>query len=113
MIITNVNDNLLFVTGYQNLEEVELKNLLESGGLQSQIAQQKAAQKTNEEAVDSDASTYSSQQKFKQINGEKMDYDTEDFRSFKNNHMPGPAYFNSMIDAMPPAPPLPPQLMAK
>lgn len=41
-----------------------------------------------------------------------MDCDTEDPRSFKNNFMPGFGYFNSAIDAMPPAPPLPP-LMAK
>lgn len=101
--------------GYQNLEKVELSSLLESEGLQSQIAQQKnaLAQKGNEEVINSDTSTYSSQQNFKQLNGEKMDYDIEDSRPFKNNFMPGSAHFNSMIDSMPPAPPLPPQLMAK
>jgi len=90
---------------------VEINSLLESEGLQSQIAQHKnaLAQKTNE---DSDTSTYSNLQDSKQINGEKMDCDTEDPRLFKNNFMSGFEYFNPTIDAMPPAPPLPP-LMAK
>lgn len=68
------------------------------------------AQKVNEEVVDSDASTYSNLPDSKQINGEKMDCDIEDPRSFKNNFMP--EYFNPAIDTIPPAPPLPP-LMAK
>lgn len=101
--------------GYHNKEDVELSSLLESEGLQSQIAQQKdaLAQKA-EETLESDTSTYSSQQNSKQCNGERMDYDTEYSRLFKNNSfMPESGYFNSSIDAMPPAPPLPPQLMAK
>ncbi|XP_029164533.1 survival motor neuron protein [Nylanderia fulva] len=101
--------------GYQNKEEVELSSLLESEGLQSQIAQQKdaLAQKAEEETLDSDTSTYSSQQNSKQMNGERMDCDTEYPRLFKNNFMPETEYFNSSINAMPPAPPLPPQLMAQ
>lgn len=102
--------------GYQNKQDVQLSSLLESEGLQSQIAQQKdaLAQKTEEETLESDTSTYSSQQNSKQLNGERMDYDTEYSRLFKNNSfMPEPGYFNSPINAMPPAPPLPPQLMAK
>lgn len=91
-----------------------MNSLLESEGLQSQIVQHKAAlaQKTNEEVIDSDTSTYSNLQDSKQINGERMDCDTEDPRLFKNNFMPGLEYFNPAINAMPPAPPLPP-LMAK
>lgn len=90
---------------------------MESEGLQSQIAQHKDAlaqlmKNINEEVVDSDASTYSNLQDSKQMNSERMDCDTEDPRSLKNNFMPGLGYLNSAIDAMPPAPPLPP-LMAK
>lgn len=87
---------------------------MESEGLQSQMAQHKdaLAQKVNEEVIDSDTSTYSNLQESKQINGERMDCDIEDPRSFKNNFMPGLEYFNPAIDAIPPAPPLPP-LMAK
>ncbi|EFN70467.1 Survival motor neuron protein [Camponotus floridanus] len=56
--------------GYQNVEKVKLSSLMESGGLQSQIAQQKdaLAQKSNEESINSDTSAYSSQNS-KQING--------------------------------------------
>ncbi|XP_050457482.1 survival motor neuron protein [Cataglyphis hispanica] len=118
-IVSKIHENSGMCTvkfvGYQNSEKVQLSSLLESLGLQSQIAQQKdaLAQKANEETIDSDTSTYSSQQDSKQINGERMDYDMEDSRPSKNNFMPGLGYFNSTIDAMPPAPPLPPQLMAK
>lgn len=99
--------------GYQNTEKVAINSLLESEGLQSQIAQQKEAlaQKDNEESIESDTST-SNLQGSKQINGEKMDCDTEDPRLFKNSFMPGLGYFNPILDTMPPAPPLPP-LMAK
>lgn len=117
-IVSKIHENsgmcIVKFVGYQNSEKVELSSLLESEGLQSQIAQQKdaLAQKANE-TIDSDTSTYSSQQNSKQINGERMDYDMEDSRPFKNDFMPEPGYFTSTIDAMPPAPPLPPQLMAK
>ncbi|CAL1689477.1 unnamed protein product [Lasius platythorax] len=117
-IVSKIHENsgtcIVKFIGYQNTEKVELSSLLESEGLQSQIAQQKdaLAQKANEETIDSDTSTYS-QQSSKQIKGERMDYDTECSRPFKNSSMPEPGFFNSTIDAMPPAPPLPPQLMAK
>ncbi|XP_012525133.1 survival motor neuron protein [Monomorium pharaonis] len=120
-IISKIHSNSGMCTvkfvGYQNTEKVEMSSLLESKGLQSQIAQQKdaLAQKVNEEAINSDTSTYSNPhlQNFKQINGEKMDCDTEEPR-FKNNFMSGlGSNFNpTHLDAMPPAPPLPP-LMAK
>ncbi|XP_018395560.1 PREDICTED: survival motor neuron protein isoform X2 [Cyphomyrmex costatus] len=116
-IISKIHPNSGMCTvkfvGYQNTEKVEINSLLESEGLQSQIAQQKdAAQKTNEEIIDSDTSTYSNLRDSKQINSEKMDCDTEDPRLFKHNVIPGLEYLNPAIDAMPPAPPLPP-LMAK
>jgi len=84
---------------------------LESEGLQNQIAQQKIAlaEKINEDA---ESNIYSVKQNHTQINGEKMDYDMEDPKLYKNNFMPESGYFDS-INAPPPAPPLPPQLMAK
>lgn len=101
--------------GYQNSQKVELSSLLESKGLQSQNAQEEdaLAQNLNEEAIDSDISTYFSQQNFKEIKDERMDYDIENSTPLKKNFMPEPGHFNRTIDAMPPAPPLPPQLMAK
>jgi len=79
--------------------------------LQNQIAQQKIAlaEKINENA---ESNTYSVKRDPIQINGEKMDYDTEDSKLFKNNFMSESGYFNP-INTPPPAPPLPPQLMAK
>lgn len=101
----------MIYAGYQNTEKVELDSLLESEGLQSQIAQQKVAlaEKNN---GDADTDTYSTGQNSTQLNSEKMDYCTEDSKPFKNNFMPRSGYFNP-TSAMPPAPPLPPQLMAK
>ncbi|XP_011869375.1 PREDICTED: survival motor neuron protein isoform X2 [Vollenhovia emeryi] len=109
-IVSHVDPN----SGYQNIETVQVNSLLESEGLQSQIAQQKNALKGKvDERVDSDTPIYiPSVQDSKQMNGERMDYDTEDPRSFKKNFMPGFERFNPAIDTMPPAPPLPP-LMAK
>ncbi|KAK2587368.1 hypothetical protein KPH14_003085 [Odynerus spinipes] len=96
-IITKIYENfgtcIVKFVGYGNTEKVELNNLLESEGLQSQIAQQKdaLAEKCNEENIDQS--------------------DTE-ARPSKNFMEAGPP-FNSFFDMMPPAPPLPPQLMAK
>ncbi|XP_050479195.1 survival motor neuron protein-like [Bombus huntii] len=74
---------------YGNTEKVELSSLLESEGLQSQIAQQKKAL----------------EEKFNEENDETSN-------AYKHHFIPGPS-FNSMTDIMPPASPLPPQLMAK
>ncbi|XP_014483338.1 PREDICTED: survival motor neuron protein [Dinoponera quadriceps] len=117
-IVTKIYENsdvcMVKFIGYDNTEEVKLDSLLESNGLESQIAQQKNAfaEKTEQQACDSDASNYSVRQNSKQMNGEKMDCDTEDPRLYKNSFMPGP-FFDMSIDGVPPAPPLPPQLMAK
>jgi len=87
--------------------------------LQSQIAQRKQAlvQNVNEEDADSEASTYFSQSNFKQTNNTE-NYETldEGSRFFKNNSVPvheSEINFNPSICAMPPPPPLPPQLMAR
>lgn len=100
--------------GYNNSEKVELDSLLESNGLESQIAQQKdaLAENTNAEINNSEASNYCARQNSKKVNGEKMDCDTEDCELPKNTFMAGPS-FDLPMDGIPPAPPLPPQLMAK
>jgi len=114
-IISKIHQNSGMCTvkfvGYLNIEKVELNSLLESEGLQSQIAQHKdaLADKANEEVIDSDISTNSNLQDSEQINGEKMDCDIED--SYKNNFLP--EYFIPRTDTIPPAPPLPPQFLAK
>lgn len=100
--------------GYGNTEKVELSSLLESEGLQSQIAQQKKAleEKFNEENDETCETNFFTNVSSKKYNGEKMDCDSEEANAYKHQFIPGPS-FNSMTDIMPPAPPLPPQLMAK
>lgn len=68
--------------------------------------------KVTKQTYDSDVSNYSTAQSSKQMNGEKMDCDTEDPRSFKTSFMAEPS-FDMSINGIPPPPPLPPQLMAK
>ena len=105
--------NIFLFTGYGNTEKVQLNSLLESEGLQSQIAQQKKAleEKFNEENDETGKTNFSTNDP-KKYNGEKMDCESEETRSYKHQFVPGPS-FNSIADIMPPAPPLPPQLMAK
>ncbi|KOC66305.1 Survival of motor neuron protein [Habropoda laboriosa] len=99
--------------GYGNTQKVELSSLLESEGLQNQIAQRKdaLAEKLNEENV-TDETKFSVNANSKKYNGEKMDCESEETKTYKHYFMPGPS-FNAAADIMPPAPPLPPQLMAK
>ncbi|XP_076482636.1 survival of motor neuron protein-like isoform X2 [Bombus vancouverensis nearcticus] len=109
-IISKIYEN----NGYGNTEKVELSSLLESEGLQSQIAQQKKAleEKFNEENDETCETNFSTNVNSKKYNVEKMDCDSEEANAYKHHFIPGPS-FNSMTDIMPPAPPLPPQLMAK
>ncbi|XP_035733260.1 survival motor neuron protein-like isoform X2 [Vespa mandarinia] len=92
-IITKIYENcgtcIVKFVGYGNTEKVELSSLLESEGLQSQIAQQKdaLAERCTEENMDQ----------------------TKASQNFINSD----SSFNSFLNMMPPAPPLPPQLMAK
>ncbi|XP_076646588.1 survival motor neuron isoform X2 [Halictus rubicundus] len=99
--------------GYGNTEKVELSSLLESEGLQSQIAQQKnaLAAKLGEENAETQETNFATANSRK-YNGEKMECDTEDTKPYKSQFMPGPS-FTATLESMPPAPPLPPQLMAK
>lgn len=98
------------ILGYGNTEKVNLSCLLESEGLQSQVAQQKDA--LAEKNAESNETSFSVNANSKKYNREKMDCESEETKTYKQHFMPGSS-FNSMIDMMPPAPPLPPQLMAK
>ncbi|XP_033200701.1 survival motor neuron isoform X2 [Bombus vancouverensis nearcticus] len=117
-IISKIYENngtcVVKFVGYGNTEKVELSSLLESEGLQSQIAQQKKAleEKFNEENDETCETNFSTNVNSKKYNVEKMDCDSEEANAYKHRFIPGPS-FNSMTDIMPPAPPLPPQLMAK
>ncbi|XP_066590907.1 survival motor neuron protein [Prorops nasuta] len=102
--------------GYGNTEKVELSSLLESEGLQSQLAQKEdaLAERCNQENGELDESS-SPTLNFKKINrsaNENMDCDQEETKCF-SPHMPSSSYFSSLQDMMPPAPPIPPHLMAK
>lgn len=88
---------------------------MESNGLQSQIAQHKEtrAEENTQTAVDSDTPiNFTRWSKHFKQSREKMDYDTENSKLPGNEYMSVP-FFNSATDAVPPAPPLPPQLIAK
>lgn len=117
-VITKIYENtetcIVKFVGYGNTEKVELNSLLESEGLQSQIAQQKdaLAEKFSEENTETDETNCSANANSKRYNGDKMDCESEDTKSYKHHFMSEPS-FNSTADIMPPAPPLPPQLMAK
>lgn len=117
-IITKIYENngscIVKFVGYGNTEKVELHSLLESEGLQSQIAQQKNAMehKFDEENEEISESNFSTNMNSRKYSGEKMDCESEETKTYKHQFMPGTS-FNVMADTMPPAPPLPPQLMAK
>ncbi|XP_076249397.1 survival motor neuron isoform X2 [Calliopsis andreniformis] len=113
-IISKIYENsgtcIVKFVGYGNTEKVELSSLLESEGLQSQIAQQKNA--LAEKNPETDETNFCANVNSKKFNGEKMDCESEETKPYKHYFMPGTS-FSSMVDMIPPAPPLPPQLMAK
>lgn len=118
-IITKIYDNygtcIVKFVGYGNSEKVELSSLLESEGLQSQIAQQKNAleEKSNEESMNQSESGCSdcNAKSVNSTTDEKMEFDSEQ-KEPKIYIDSGPSV-NPFLNMMPPAPPLPPQLMAK
>ena len=98
---------------------MELSSLLESEGLQSQIAQRKASL---QDKVNSSISSppeaseiLSDPRKMNGIPTESMDCDFHNTKPSKNmfTSMPTTSSFNPTMGAMPPAPPLPPHLMSK
>ncbi|XP_053995228.1 survival motor neuron protein isoform X1 [Hylaeus anthracinus] len=114
-VFENAGTCIVKFIGYGNTEKVELNSLLESKGLQSQIAQQKDAlreEEFNGENTETDETNFSAHANSKKCNREKMDYESEEIKLNKHYTMPETS-FNSITDMMPPAPPLPPQLMAK
>ncbi|XP_058789961.1 survival motor neuron protein isoform X2 [Phymastichus coffea] len=94
--------------GYENIEKVKLDSLTESEGLQSQIAQQKEAA----EAEKNSANLEDDESHIANGYQENMDYETNEIKSFKNFYNPSSS-FNPNFGAIPPAPPLPPQFMAR
>lgn len=101
--------NRVYFLGYNNKEKVELSSLIESEGLQSQIAQQKEAASLEQNSNSMDV------EETQKTNGfleNSMDCETNDVKSLKNMYMPGPS-FDPALGGIPPAPPLPPQLMAR
>ncbi|XP_043277524.1 survival motor neuron protein [Venturia canescens] len=116
-IVTNVYEKsktcrVTFV-GYGNTEIVELSTLRESHGLKSQIEQNKNCQVVDE-SLESSQATHAGLDA-PEVNGslgERMDFENE-HQSMPKNVFNSGSTFNSSYGIMPPAPPLPPQLMSK
>ncbi|XP_014232335.1 survival motor neuron protein [Trichogramma pretiosum] len=112
-VITKIFENTGTCTvkfiGYNNKETVELCALIESDGLQSQIAQQKEATTSQEE--NSNSMEYEQTQKVNGFHVNDSDIVNES-KLFNNMYMTAPS-FNPPMSSIPPAPPLPPQLMAR
>ncbi|XP_001599489.1 survival of motor neuron protein isoform X1 [Nasonia vitripennis] len=108
-IFENTGKCVVKFIGYNNTETVELSSLLESEGLQSQIAQKKEAISTESNVNSMD---FEEASKMNGVAGNQMDCESDEFHSLKNMYVPGPS-FDPAMGSMPPAPPLPPQLMAR
>ncbi|CAK9804500.1 Survival motor neuron protein [Anthophora plagiata] len=116
-VITKIYENsdtcLVRFIGYRNKQKVELSCLLESEGFQKQVDQRRnALAKKHSEENETDETKFSQNINSHRYNRDKMDCESEETKTYKQHFMPGPS-FNSAADVMPPAPPLPPQLMAK
>ncbi|CAK9824983.1 Survival motor neuron protein [Anthophora retusa] len=116
-VITKIYENsdtcMVRFIGYRNKQKVELSCLLESEGFQKQVDQRREAlTKKHSEENETDETKFSQNANSHKYNREKMDCESEETKTYKQHFMPGPS-FNSAADIMPPAPPLPPQLMAK
>ncbi|XP_015120615.1 survival motor neuron protein [Diachasma alloeum] len=116
-IISKILDNdcgtcIVKFVGYGNTEKVELSSLRESEGLEAQIAQQKesAAVKNCDYSTVEETSQAFSHANVRE-NGEAMDYESEIPKQSRSN-VPGPSAF-SFGGITPPAPPLPPHMMAR
>lgn len=120
-IITEMHENTGTCTvrfiGYNNTEQVELFSILESEGLQNQIAQQKAAMLDNDE-IQQSTSTAETSKHFSNLRdangvlGDKMDCDYTENKSSKTF-----TSYDRLTDInlpiAPPAPPIPPHLMSR
>lgn len=87
------------ILGYGNTEKVNLSCLLESEGLQSQVAQQKDA--LAEKNAESNETSFSVNANSKKYNREKMDCESEETKTYKQHFMPGSIIFqfNDRYDA--------------
>ncbi|KAJ8673617.1 hypothetical protein QAD02_004879 [Eretmocerus hayati] len=112
-VITKMFDNaemcMVKFIGYNNKEKVQLSSLLESEGLQSQIAQQKEATLA---AQNADPMELNNDHKENGFQDDSMDCGTSEANLHRNYYIPESSH-NPAFGAMPPAPPLPPQLMAR
>ncbi|XP_011310378.1 survival motor neuron protein [Fopius arisanus] len=114
-IISKILDNdcrhctVKFV-GYGNTERVELSSLRESNGLEAQIAQQKDSDAVKNCENSTEEPPPASRGNIRE-NEEAMDYES-DFPKQSKNFMPRSSSF-SFGGITPPAPPLPPHMMAR
>lgn len=119
-IYENTGTCIVKFIGYNNSEKVEVSSLMESEGLQSQIAQQKAAMqdKANQESSSTlpEASNFSPESvKMNGISDENMECDHDENKATRDffTSRPMTSSFNPSMGMMPPAPPLPPHLMSR
>ncbi|XP_051164997.1 survival motor neuron protein [Leptopilina boulardi] len=125
-IITKMHENSATCTvrfiGYNNTEEIEFSRLLESEGLQNQIAQQKASMQENDDNEQQSTSTASETSKnftnLRNLNGilgDKMDCDYTENKSSSSSKKftPYDRLTDFNLPTAPPAPPLPPHLMSR
>lgn len=125
-IITHIFNNnsgtcIVKFVGYGNTEKVQLSSLTESEGLASQTAQAQEAETMKStsdiysEPEIPEFTSHNQSSSSSRNNNEKMDYIESDLpKNLNNNCYPDAGLFSSSsFGCAPPAPPLPPQLMAR
>lgn len=105
-------------TGYGNTEKVSLSSLRDSKGLASQTAQAKEAEisKFSDDYSDQEQPQITThQQSTSHDNDETMNYtESEPTRQiFSNNYQDLGGFSSAEFNSAPPAPPIPPQFMAR
>lgn len=106
---------MLSLLGYENSDKVNIDSLAESLGLESQIAQSKEANKDKASISFNDPEECSSAKNSEVANApveDRMECDTDDPKLSKSGFPTGPS-FGWPSGVIPPAPPLPPQLMTR
>lgn len=100
--------------GYNNIETVELSSLLESEGLERRIAQRKEALESTESVENRPNNKWQedSSNVCDKALDESMECETNETKTFSNMHG-STSSFNPTFSIIPPAPPLPPQLMSR
>ncbi|XP_046742969.1 survival motor neuron protein [Diprion similis] len=101
--------------GYENSAKVDISSLTESLGLNSQIAQTKEAnaEKISLHTTDfEDSDSVNIPETINMVNEDKMEWDTDDQKLPKKNFTTGTS-LGWPSGIVPPAPPLPPQLMTR